>query len=96
MAQIGSQKVAADSVIGNSGKPIRLFAVLVSSGATAAAPILRNGSTTGGTEYDTCTCSTVSVVNRFYYPGGLYFPGGLFVDIDANTSYVTCIYREEA
>jgi hypothetical protein len=96
LSQIGSQKITADGVIGGSGKPIRLYAALVKSGASAAAPILYDGTSNSGTEYDTCTCATVSVVNRFYYPGGLLFPDGLYIDIDANTTYVTCIYSQES
>lgn len=95
MAQIGSQKRTTDGVIGGSGKPIRLYGLLVSSGATAAAPALYDGTSTAGTLMDTCTCPTVSVVNRFPYPGGLLFPNGLYVDVDTNTTFVVAIYSQD-
>lgn len=95
MSQIGSQKITADGVIGRSGEPVRVFAFLVSSGGTLAAPVAYSGTSNAGTELDKLTCSTVSVVNRFYYPGGLLFPAGCYVDVDANTSYVTAIYKME-
>lgn len=94
MSQIGSQKRTTDGVIGNSATPIRLYAIIVASGATAAAPALYDGTTTGGTLMDTFTCPTVSVTNLRAYPGGLLFPNGLYIDVDGNTTYVTCIYEQ--
>lgn len=93
MSQIGTQKITADGVIGVSGQPVRVYHVSVSSGGTAAAPVLYNGTSTGGTEYEKLTCSTISVVNRFDFCGGMLFPDGLYIDVDANTNYVTVVYE---
>lgn len=94
--QIGSQKISADGVVGVSGKPIRVFAFIVRSGAGGnAVTVAYNGTGTGGTEYDTLN-GTQSLTVRISYPGGLLFPSGCYLDIDTNTSYVTVIYTQEA
>lgn len=92
---IGSQRVTADSVIGTSGKKIRLYAAIVHSDASGGVVQLRNGTSDSGTEYDEVN-GTADVSVQVSYPGGLYFPNGLFVDVDANTVYVTCIYEQES
>lgn len=91
---IGSQRVTADSAIGTSGKKIRLYAAIVHSAASGGVVQLRNGTSTSGTEYDEVN-GTAGVSVQVSYPGGLYFPDGLYVDLDANTVYVTCIYEQE-
>ena len=91
---IGTQRRTADGVIGTSGAKIRLYGIIVHSSGTAAVVSLLNGTTSGGTEYDEIN-GTISVSKRVNYPGGLLFNDGLFVDLDANTVYVTAIYEQE-
>ena len=91
---IGSTRLTADGVVGTSGKKIRVYAIIVHSGATAGVVQLRNGTTTGGTEYDEIN-GTINVSVRVSYPGGLLFPGGCFYDEDANVVYSTIIYEQE-
>ncbi len=91
---IGSQQRSSDGVIGTSGKKIRLYQIIVHSGASGGVVQLRNGTTTGGTEYDEVN-GTASISVSASYAGGLFFPDGLFIDLDANTVYVTCIFEQE-
>ena len=84
----GSVRITADSVILESGKPVRVYWVSLVSGATASVLSLKNGTTSSGTEYIsiTGTANTGIVVN---FAGGALFPGGLFADADANISSAT-------
>lgn len=92
---IGSQKITADGVVGISGQPIRVFGFILRSGSGGGAAVaVYNGSSTGGTLYEQLDGST-STTTRFNYAGGLFFPAGCYLDIDANTSYVTVIYCQE-
>lgn len=90
--QIGSTRLTADGyVVGASGTPTRVFAVIVKSTGTAAVVALENAATT---EYDSIDGTISKAVIR-QYPGGLLFPDGCNVNVDANTSYVTVIYVKE-
>lgn len=91
---IGSARFTDDGVVGVSGKKIRVFAIIVHSGGTGGVVQLRNGTTTGGTEYDEVN-GTADVSTRVSYPGGLFFPDGCFYDEDANVVYSTIIYEQE-
>lgn len=91
----GAVNKTADSSIGTAGKPIRLFAVNMLSGATAGQLVLRNGSA------DTADIwvREVGVVNTGktveFGPHGILFPNGCFYDDDANFTWVTFQYSEE-
>ena len=91
---IGSQKISADGVVGTSGKPIRVFCFIVNADASGAVVAVYNGTSTGGTAYDSLV-GAASVSTRISYPGGLYFPAGCYLDIDAHTNYVTVVYSQE-
>lgn len=91
---IGSVNIAADGVVGTSGKKIRVYGIIVHSSGTGGVVQLRNGITTGGTEYDEIN-GTANVSKRVNYPGGLLFPAGCFYDEDANVVYSTIIYEQE-
>lgn len=91
---IGSTRLTADGVVGVSGKKIRVYGIVVHSSGTAGVVQLRNGTTTGGTEYDEIN-GTIGVSIRVNYPGGLLFPDGCFYDEDANVVYSTIIYEQE-
>lgn len=82
--------VAADSAIFVSGKPVRLYAAAVDSGATPAVINFRNGTSAGDPALFnfTATASKKLMVPDIP-PCGLLFPAGLFVDVDANTNGVT-------
>lgn len=94
--QIGSQKISADGVIGVSAKPVRLFELIIRSGAGGGGVVIvYNGSSASGTEYDTGN-GTASLTVRIPYVGGLLLPAGCYLDIDTNVSYVIAIYTQEA
>ncbi len=92
--QIGSQKISADGVVGTSGKPTRVFGFIVNADSSGAVVAVYNGTSTGGTVYDSLV-GAASVSTRIAYPGGLFFPAGCYLDIDAHTTYVTVIYTQE-
>ncbi len=91
---IGTQKVIADGVVGVSGKPVRVFGFIVSADSSGAVVAVYDGTSTGGTLYDSLV-GAASVCTRIAYPGGLFFPDGCYLDIDAHTTYVTVIYQQE-
>lgn len=90
----GAQKITADGVIGRSGTGVRLFALLIDSGSTAASVSVYDGTSTGGTLYGvfTGTASETATVN---FNGGLQLPSGCYLDIDANTDFVVAIFVNE-
>lgn len=94
MAKIGSQNITADGVIGVSGRPVRLYNIQVMSGGTAAVVSIYSGTSTSGTKLDQIDGTISKSVSRGY-EGGLYFPNGLYVDLDANTTFVTCGFENE-
>lgn len=90
----GTQRITADSAIGPSGKPIRLFCVSLVSGGTASVLSLLDGTSTGGTQFVsiTGTVSTGTVIN---FAGGMRFPNGLYADVDTNISSATFVFDYE-
>lgn len=90
----GSTRITSDSAIGRSGKPYRLFSVILKSGGSASTLALKNGTSTSGTEYDS-VIGEASAVIRTSYAGGLLFPDGLYADVDANISYAVLIGTNE-
>lgn len=92
--KIGSDYLTADSVVGVSGKPVRIYSVTALSGATAGKVVLRNGTTSGGTIYVNALCGTVSQTNTFNFEGGMFFPDGCFFDKDANVTSVVVCYEQ--
>ncbi len=91
---IGSQKVTADSVVGTSGKKIRLYGLIVRAAGSDTVVNVYNGTSTGGVLTDVINV-TASTTNRIMYAGGLYLGSGCFIDVDASTSFVTAIYEQE-
>lgn len=91
----GSQRITADSAIGPSGKPIRLYSVSLISGAGGGSVLsLLDGTSASGTQYVsiTGTANTGLVTN---FAGGLRFPDGLFADVDSNISSATFVFDNE-
>lgn len=92
---IGSQNITADGVIGTSGKKIRVYELIVRAGSGGATVVdVYNGTSSGGTKIDTINAAQ-STTTRAVYAGGLYCGSGLYIDVDANTSFVTAIYEQE-
>ncbi len=84
---VGTYQVAADGQAGPA-KAVRVFNIIAKSDSTACVVSVKNGTTTGGTEYDQINGTISQAVIR-NYEGGLVFPGGCFIDLDAHTTYVT-------
>jgi hypothetical protein len=85
----------ADTVIGSSGKPIRLWAVNILSDSTAGQLVLRNGIVDTAAIYirEVGTASTGKTV--VYGEEGILFPNGMFYDQDANILGLTVQFTEE-
>lgn len=83
----GTYQVSADGQAGPA-QAVRVWNIVVKSTSTAAVVLLKNGTSTGGTEYDQID-GTISKAVRVSYIGGLVFPAGCYIDLDGNTSYVT-------
>lgn len=92
--QSGSYYLSADSVVGTSGKPIRIFSVEVLSGASAGELVLRNGTSASGTIYVKRDGIANKTVN-FEWVHGFYFPDGCFFDKDTNVTSVVINCRVE-
>ena len=83
----GSVYKVADSVIGASGRPVRVFSATWLSDGTARDLVLRNGTTDAGTIY-VQAAGTISKTVTINWEGGLLFPGGCFLDIGSAVSAV--------
>ena len=90
----GVTRLAADGLVGSSGKPIRVFFAHLVSSATASTVSLKNGTTSSGTAYAQID-GIASQGVTLNFAGGMRFPGGCFLDADANISYCVVGYTEE-
>jgi hypothetical protein len=86
----GTTRLTADSVLGISGKPFRLFSVHLVSGGTASTTSFKNGTGTSGTAYLQVD-GTISKGVTVDLSKGMLFPDGCFMDTDANISYCTVV-----
>jgi hypothetical protein len=90
----GSQRVTSDTVLGNSGNPVRVYSINWLSGAAAGTLVLRNGATDTSTVYlqkvGTALDSQIIVFDE-----GLRFPAGCFYDHDANTTFAVIEFETE-
>ncbi len=95
MGYSGAVSLTADSAVGTSGKPIRLFAVNMLSGATEGQLVLRNGTDATADIWvrEVGTANTGKTVE--YGPHGILFPNGLWYDDDSNFTSVTFQFIEE-
>ena len=90
----GTIQYTSDGVVGTSGKPIRIFSVVVhSAGAGASTPVFCNGTdnTTAWFRVDGIADQDV-IVN---FAGGIRFPNGCYIDTDGNLEYATVTFTQE-
>ena len=92
----GSQFITADSAVGTSGKPTRVFAINFVSGATAGIVIIRNGTSTSGTAYVTENGVISSGKTVEYGTPGVLFPAGCYADVDVNVTALLVTYSQES
>lgn len=87
-ATFGTQVFGSSgAVVGESGAPIRVVSVQITSGGTASVVTLKNGTSSGGTVYWQGTGTISQTATPANFPaGGLYFPGGCFISWDGNGS----------
>ena len=97
MPGAGSQRITADGVVGTSGTAIRLFGYTMRSNAGGLGQIiLYNGTDTTGTEKWIGNGNVDSSADKVFGQKGKLFPAGLYVDIDANITYVDFDYVQES
>ena len=91
----GTEYFTADSVVGISGKPCRVFNMTFLSGGTAGVAVLRNGTSSSGTVFvqETGVISSTETVN---WDCGLLFPDGCFWDKGTNVTSAAITYQVEA
>lgn len=89
----GSAYYSADSAVGRSGQPCRVFSATWLSDGTARDLVLRNGTTDSGTIY-VQAAGTISKTVTQNWEGGLLFPAGCFFDIGSAVS-VAIEFRNE-
>ena len=91
----GSEVFTADSAVGISGEPTRVFsATWRCDGATDVNLVLRNGTSASGTVYvQQAGTNGVSVTQN--WEGGLLFPDGCFFDKDADVAASVIEFRVE-
>ena len=79
------QTITADGVIGVSGKPVKVFAVTIDSGASASVAAFHNGTADTDTlMFQSSGSTNLKVfVNNIPEEGG-YFPAGCYVNVDSN------------
>lgn len=86
----GSKNLTADGSIATAGKAVKLFSLICRSNGTGSAVIsIYTGTDNTGTLLDVVNISGASTTVRVDYRGGLTSTNGIFVDIDANTAFVT-------
>ena len=86
--------MSADGSVGVSGKPTRIFAMNLVSGAGSGDLVLRNGSAASGTIY-LQFAGVASTGQLFTIDDGVFFPGGCFYDHEANNTHVSITYEQE-
>ena len=91
----GSAVLAASSVVGTSGAPIRLFQVTILSDGTAGVVTIHNGTDTDGQEFVIPTCVISKSVTVQFGEEGLLFPAGCYYEADAHAIRAVLTYREE-
>lgn len=91
----GSIRLAADGVVGVSGKPVRVYSVVMLSGSGGAGElVLRNGAAATADIYVKEDGTAASHTKTYNFCGGLTFPAGCFFDIDSNTDAVVINYEQ--
>ena len=96
MMGAGSQLITADGVVATSGKPVRVYATHIISGAGGGAVVnLRSGTAVGDTIRITQTGTASQGVTFALGEHGFLFESGCYCDVDANTTSVLLAIRQE-
>lgn len=84
----GTYYITSDGVLGPSGKAVRVYSLVVLSGAGGGAVVSVCNGTASTTEYDQINGTASKAIVRGY-EGGMVFKDGCYIDLDANTTSVT-------
>ena len=96
MMGAGSQLITADGVVATSGKPVRVYATHIISGAGGGAVVnLRSGTLVTDTIRLTQTGTASQGVTFVLGEHGFLFEAGCYCDVDANTTSVLLAIRQE-
>lgn len=96
MGLAGNTIVTADTVIGVSGRPVRVFSATYLSSGTAAALVLRNGTGAGDDALVQTADGTINVsITLNFGESGLLFPAGCFVDFDSDMTRISIMAQAE-
>lgn len=92
----GFQVLAASGVVGVADKAVDVAGTYVLSGATAANPFFKNGSSVAAPTVFQAGPTTISQGNLIPITNGdnVRFPLGCYVSFDANTTTVTVFYQQ--
>ncbi len=90
----GIQTITADGVIGQSGKPVRVFSIHLISAGIPSVLAVHNGTSASGTQILSIT-GTANTGVTTSFEQGLRFPDGCYVNVDANITNVTFSYTQE-
>ena len=91
----GRAALSADSVVGPSGKKIRVWSVSLISGGSAGELILRNGTTASGTlEFE--LTGTANAGTHQSFETGRLFPDGCFYDHNGNNTIAVISYTVDS
>lgn len=95
--QGGTQSISnqTDAAIGTSGKPTRVYYAEAVSDGTATLVLLKNGTSTGGTQFSQLDGTISKSVSRYYGSEGMWFPAGCFADVDSHTAFLTVCYSQD-
>lgn len=89
----GTQFLTAAGTVGTSGRAVRIFHIIVVSDGTAGVTVVRNGTTSSGTPYDSILGIVSNGVSRNYGTTGTVFPAGCYIDADVHSVGVTVNYN---
>lgn len=85
----GNARLTADGAVLTSGKPVRCFGWTVKSGVAGPGLIIfYNGTDATGTEFTRAQGATDDFKSGDFGPEGHFFPAGLYLDLDANVTYI--------
>lgn len=89
----GAFRITASGVVGNSGKPIRVYGYTQRSGALGVGVVqLFDGTNATGNERWKGSGVTDDGALVNFPANGKYFPNGCYCQIDANVTYVELDY----
>lgn len=91
----GQARITASAVIGNSGKPIRIWGYTQKSKASGPGIVqLFDGADATGNERWSSSGNTDSGALVNFTTVGKFFPSGCYVQIDSNVSYLEFDYEQ--